>query len=465
MVASESGSGVGGNGEEASNGVVNEGDNSRIPAISDSNSIETVNQNQNQNQNQNESEKRDGAENENRMDVMKDIKENEQKDPQNETPAHNETPTQNETPTHNETPTPSIFPGMDLVSLMASTPESRLEHIHTELALLHSQYDAAALQPAFSLLSRILHNIVPPFPSFFAHSQLRDPASLTLRTLNPASDLFQKRFAPLGGVVEIFAQLGFRSLSTEKGPRLVLADALLDLDLLKSVIDVLPSDPAPAQPAKSPLTKPGEAPSEAPSEAFDPTKPMLLTTMQLSDKTKTTEKRVQELEMRMEQFESEVPERDLMVFRSENGVNPRNFGADVESKMMHLSDVAYSATLPANPSSASSSASASDSMEDSRLISEVLERKKRVAESNAQLKTRAQRELEALQRQRMYKRTTVRVHLPDATVIQAYFAPRETIADVMGVVRMVLVGRAESLPFYLFRTPPKERYCCLGSAM
>ena len=231
---------------------------------------------------------------------------------------------------------------------------------------------------------------------------------------------------------------------------------------------MLPSDPAPAQPAKSPLTKPGEAPSEAPSEAFDPTKPMLLTTMKLSDKTKTTEKRVRELETRMEQFESEVPERDLMVFRSENGVNPRNFGADVESKMMHLSDVAYSATLPASASSASSassSASTSDSTEDSRLISEVLERKKRVAESNAQLKTRAQRELEALQRQRMYKRTTVRVHLPDATVIQAYFAPRETIADVMGVVRMILVGRAESLPFYLFRTPPKERYCCLGSAM
>lgn len=192
---------------------------------------------------------------------------------------------------------------------------------------------------------------------------------------------------------------------------------------------------------------------------------MLLTTMKRTEGAKTTEMRVRELETRMEQFESEVPERGLLVFRSENGVNPRNFGADVESKMMHLSDGAYSAANPSNASSPPSSASASDSMEDSRLISEVLERKKRAAESNAQLKTRAQRELEALQRQRMYRRTTVRVHLPDSTVIQAYFAPRETIADVMGVVRMVLIGRAESLPFYLFRTPPKERYCCPGSVM
>lgn len=162
----------------------------------------------------------------------------------------------------------------------------------------------------------------------------------------------------------------------------------------------------------------------------------------------------------MERFESEVPQRNLLVFRSENGVNPRNFGVDVESKMMHPSDAAYSAS-----SNASSSSSSCDTIEDSWLVSDVVERKKRVAESNAQLKTRAQRELEQLQRQRMYKRTTVRVHLPDSTVIQAYFAPRESIADVMAVVRTVLVGEAECLPFYLFRTPPKERYECIRSVM
>ena len=85
-----------------------------------------------------------------------------------------------------------------------------------------------------------------------------------------------------------------------------------------------------------------------------------------------------------------------------------------------------------------------------------MERKKREMEQSRQLKTRAQRELEQLQRQRMYKRTTIRIHFPDSTIVQAYFAPLETVGDVMSVVRMVLVGRAKDLPFYLFKAPPKE---------
>ena len=117
------------------NGVVNECSNASVPAISVLNSIKTANPNDNDNNNN----KEQGME----------VKES--------TEMENEQPPPNESLSSSSS---SVFPSQDLVSLMASTPESRLERIHTELALLHSQYSASSLHPAFSLLSRILRNIV-----------------------------------------------------------------------------------------------------------------------------------------------------------------------------------------------------------------------------------------------------------------------------------------------------------------
>ena len=134
-VESESENVGGGEEENALNGVVNECSNANVPAISVLNSIKTANPNDNNNDNDNNKEQ--GME----------VKES--------TEMENEQP-----PPNKSLSSSSVFPSQDLVSLMASTPESRLERIHTELALLHSQYSASSLHPAFSLLSRILRNIV-----------------------------------------------------------------------------------------------------------------------------------------------------------------------------------------------------------------------------------------------------------------------------------------------------------------
>ena len=251
---------------------------------------------------------------------------------------------------------------------------------------------------------------------------------MSKRTINHNSQAFQNRIGPIASGIEILMQLGFTLTATEKGERMVLSDTAVDLELLRQTLQMVKMD--------SPVSPPAES-------SFDPTKPIIMTTMKLPEVTKSQEVRVEELEAKMKSFESTVPERNLFVFRAEHGVNPRNFGNDAYSNMMqHADDVLpnESTSLPG----------------DSSLITEIMERKKREMEQSRQLKTRAQRELEQLQRQRMYKRTTIRIHFPDSTIVQAYFAPLETVGDVMSVVRMVLVGRAKDLPFYLFKAPPKE---------
>ena len=93
---------------------------------------------------------------------------------------------------------------------------------------------------------------------------------------------------------------------------------------------------------------------------------------------------------------------------------------------------------------------------DAALLKEIMARKQKEMEKKQEFRTKAKRELDQLQKQRMYKRTTLRVYLPDKTVIQAYFAPRETVGAVMEVVRGALIEAYQQLPFYLFCAPPKE---------
>lgn len=97
-----------------------------------------------------------------------------------------------------------------------------------------------------------------------------------------------------------------------------------------------------------------------------------------------------------------------------------------------------------------------DEGSDMAIIRDITARKQKQNEENRQFRTKAKRELDMLEKQRVFKRTTIRIYLPDQTIIQAYFAPRETIGDVMEVVRSVLAPAYRTLPFYLFNAPPKK---------
>lgn len=260
--------------------------------------------------------------------------------------------------------------------------------------------------------------------------------------------------------------VGFEARQTDKGERMVLDAARLSLPLLRAVQDfaaqemraVEASTPSASvscananasSPMSSPaINTPTTTSANTPATPFDPTKSLVLKTVNLPEKTTLLESQVQALQERRNAFESEVPERCVVVFRAEKGVNPRNFGDAMYANMAKASDDA--------PEVGGVAGSSGDDASDDMLVKEVLARKQKEQEKSQTFRTRARRELEELQRQRMYRRTTVRVHLPDRTIVQAYFGPRETVAAVMAVVREALQAPFDTLSFYLFKAPPRE---------
>ena len=223
---------------------------------------------------------------------------------------------------------------------------------------------------------------------------------------------------------------------------MVLDAQNLSIPLLTAVLDFITNEAS----ALDAVT------SETPAaSSFDPTKPLVLKTINLPGKTTLLESQLQALQDRRNAFESDVPERCVTVFRAENGVNPRNFGENTYANMTRASDDVESVEKE--------SVKKENIMEeenDAALLKEIMARKQKEMEKKQEFRTKAKRELDQLQKQRMYKRTTLRVYLPDKTVIQAYFAPRETVGAVMEVVRGALIDAYQQLPFYLFCAPPKE---------
>lgn len=51
----------------------------------------------------------------------------------------------------------------------------------------------------------------------------------------------------------------------------------------------------------------------------------------------------------------------------------------------------------------------------------------------------------------MYKETLIKVKLPNDLIIEAYFAPMETLQSVFDLVAQIVIG-----DLYMFTAPPKK---------
>ncbi|KAG5175506.1 hypothetical protein JKP88DRAFT_98163 [Tribonema minus] len=89
-----------------------------------------------------------------------------------------------------------------------------------------------------------------------------------------------------------------------------------------------------------------------------------------------------------------------------------------------------------------------------RVARQLAERKR---EEATPFQTRAMRELERLQKAKAYSHALIRVQLPDRSVVQAKFLPRETVGDVAAAVSAALrAGVSGACPFALYVTPPRR---------
>ena len=312
------------------------------------------------------------------------------------------------------------------------------------------------------------------------------------RVLNHTGASFQKRIGSIESGIAILTilgmsfihvfiahEIGFVPAQTDRGNRLILPRKQVNLSLLNQALAHFNSLQSILLSASRPQSSYSASSSSTISSAmstssfssttstnttsFDPTKPIIFQSMTLPGVTTKQEQQLEELQKLRESMETVTPERCIQIFQVVPGINPRNFGEMVYERMTMYSDKEFHPSNPSNPSNPSSMTSTSseimdleDESADMAIIREIAARKQKQSEENRQFRTKAKRELETLEKQRAFKRTTIRVYLPDRTVIQAYFAPRETIGDVMDVVRSAFAPQYRSLPFYLFNAPPKE---------
>ena len=110
---------------------------------------------------------------------------------------------------------------------------------------------------------------------------------------------------------------------------MVLDAQNLSIPLLTAVLDFITNEASALDAVAS------ETPA---ASSFDPTKPLVLKTINLPGKTTLLESQLQALQDWRNAFESDVPERCVTVFRAENGVNPRNFGENTYANMTRASD-------------------------------------------------------------------------------------------------------------------------------
>merc|ERR1719265_942103 len=73
------------------------------------------------------------------------------------------------------------------------------------------------------------------------------------------------------------------------------------------------------------------------------------------------------------------------------------------------------------------------------------------------MQTLAMKELNRLQKLKVYSHAFVRVRLPGGILVQACYHPQEPVSDVLTLVQSCLEPRLASRAAYLFTTPPRTR--------
>ena len=96
---------------------------------------------------------------------------------------------------------------------------------------------------------------------------------------------------------------------------------------------------------------------------------------------------------------------------------------------------------------------------DASIVARSLKARMEKQKLNAQLRTKAQRDLTQLQSKRVYTETCIRVQFPrphDSIILESYFNPNERIEAVLDVIRKSLVPAFSDAPFELYQTPPRR---------
>lgn len=315
--------------------------------------------------------------------------------------------------------------------------------------LLQRNFDAVS-RHAVLTLHKYLSNLLRHLLEDVTYSDSNAP----LRSINLQNKVFCEKVAPAIGAMDVLLGVGYVQVSAQ---RLVYLPTVTEvsvfhrellqttLNLLTEAMDTLEipveqrSRPSPQATAVGVITK-------VPVVAFDPFRSLIVRTSALEQtgqvevrvprqsvaaavdgdgqpqqqqNLSVTESKLQQLRRKREELLGEagsVPHQTLVVFPGDASSSYASTSSNSKSFSMDNNDV------DSNDNGKSS------------LPRSVLQRTLKAlsgdGSSDAPLVTKAVRELQALQSERVYTETVLRVRLPDAVQLIAHFHPRDTIGDV-----------------------------------
>ncbi len=292
------------------------------------------------------------------------------------------------------------------------------------------------------------------------------PEDEKYRTINVTNKTFEEKILPIKGAIEFFYSLQFIESNTKGVPALVLINKSTNeisnimfeaKKCLDNALDTLqvPEDERPSSKSITANTK-----NNMTMTSFDPYKPVIARTANQPPRTESiTDKKLEELNIRRRKLEGNIEN----VVRQTLVLLPKVDGS-VASIQEYLVDQGP------NPEDESSS-------NDSKIVAKSMMKKIVNSGQEAPLTTKAIRDLEKAQKERVFSQTLIRVKFPDRICIQGYFHPRNTMLDVYEWITECLIhipvpitktavsvsknkqGEINDIPgniFELYTTPPKQ---------
>ena len=294
------------------------------------------------------------------------------------------------------------------------------------------------------------------------------PEDEKYRTINISNKTFEEKVLPIKGAIEFFYSLQFTESNMKGFPALILTNKstheVINIMIeakkcLDNALDKLqvPEDERPGNKNISPSTK-------NTTNTFDPYKPVIARTANQPPRTESvTDKKLEELDIRRRKLEGNVEN----VARQTLVLLPKIDGS-VASIQEYLVDQGPSLDEE-------------NGNNDSKIVAKTMMKKIANIGQDAPLTTKAIRDLEKAQKERVFSQTLVRIKFPDRICIQGYFHPRNTMLDVYNWIMECLIYIPDNINsittsttasktkmgefndinatiFELYMTPPKQLY-------
>jgi hypothetical protein len=284
----------------------------------------------------------------------------------------------------------------------------------------------------------------------------------SIRIQNP---IFHEKIGRVRGGIDVLKAVGFESI--DNNTRMVLHQKNEDKKLLYNAMQRLkkeavnlrvPNDEIPKVPSKEQVDQVVNVVKKS-MEEFDPyqTKIKRMTPQPRGVSMKSeTEQKLEKLQARQRELLSKqvVPKDND---RNVNVYSPGNLPQRGSlARLVHGINRTEGSSTQVGVHK-SSSRNSNRNLTESQLVLSTMKRRRDELKRQENFRTKAMRELERLEKMKIYNSVLLRIQFSDSWMVECNFSPAETVNDVINYLsRCLLAVHVNKEEIYLYITPPKQ---------